>query len=1125
MRVWDRIPGMVRQLVCLLMFVLLLSGTGGRLFAQVTANFTSNVTSGCSPVVVNFNSTTSTGTITSWFWDLGNGNTSILQNPIDIYTTPGTYTVSLTVTGVGGSDTRTMVNYITVFQRPDVIIGASPQSGCVPLAVQFNNNSIAYPGPFSSLIWDFGDGNTSNSANPLHIYNVPGTYNVLLSTIDNNGCAATNSVPTTINVSTPINANFSFGLVGSCGAPVTANFTDISTGTGPFTYSWDFGDGSPLVTTQNPSHIYLANGSYTVTLIIDNGVGCQDTLVVPNAITISALNANFSAAPTQVCVGDPVVFSDLTTGLPLGWDWDFGDFGSSNAQNPSHAYAAPGFYSVELITTRGPGCADTVVQTNLIEVLPIPTANFSATNNTGCSAPLTVNFTDLSVGAVSWLWNFGDGDTSNAASPSHDYTANGTYSVSLTVTGLNGCTHTVTQNNLVQIIPPVANFTYSGIQAGCMPRTIMFDGFPHSTTTFGTISTYEWDFGDGVTSNNPNPNHTYTIPGNWTVTLIVTTTGGCKDTLTMPALISTGPDPQANFSANPQTVCFGEPVMFTDLSDTATAWGWDFGDGGTSTAQNPIYTYTSIGCFTVTLVAGINGCIDSESKNNFICVEGSEASFFASDTILCDTPATFTFTNTSSGTNLAAYWSFGDGTFDTILGPVVPVVHVYDSFGVFTVQLVSEETMVGCRDTFNLLVSVTKPTAGFTQNAILGCSPFPVTFADTSIGGITYQWTFGDGGISASANPTHNYLVAGNYLAQQIVIDTNGCSDTAISPVPIVVNGAVANFSAAPNVTCQNTPITFTDSSSSNSFVVRWTWDFGDGSPFFSGQNPPPHAYAIPDTYTVRLNVTDADSCTSTFFSAITITRPNAQFNQFPTIRCPGEPVGFNDSLSTGVAPLTFAWDFGDGNTAIGPNVLHAFITEDTFNVLLVVTDGIGCRDSSTRHMTIDSLEADFIALLSTASCPPLHASYQITNLVNIDSYTWNFGGGSPLVDNNPIPFHIYDSVGTFPVTLIVRSGSGCTDTLTILNGAVVNGPVGSFTFSPNVTCPGQPVQFVMNPAGAYANFWFFGDGSTQSGGNTATHAYSLSDTFTPALLLLDTISNCSLPATPPGPILVLPPP
>jgi PKD repeat protein len=235
MRVGDRIPGIIRQSICLTLFVLLLGSTGGRLFAQVTANFTSNVTSGCSPVVVSFNSTTSTGTITSWLWDLGNGNTSTVQNPTDIYSIPGTYTVTLTVTGVGGSDTRMMVNYITVFQRPDVIIGASPQSGCVPLGVQFTNNSIAYPGPFTSLIWDFGDGNTSNSANPPHTYSVPGTYNVLLSTIDNNGCAATNSVPTTINVSTPINANFSFGLVGSCGAPVTANFTDISTGTGPFT--------------------------------------------------------------------------------------------------------------------------------------------------------------------------------------------------------------------------------------------------------------------------------------------------------------------------------------------------------------------------------------------------------------------------------------------------------------------------------------------------------------------------------------------------------------------------------------------------------------------------------------------------------------------------------------------------------------------------------------------------------------------------------------------------------------------------------------------------------------------------------------------------------------------------
>ncbi|MBL0019117.1 MAG: PKD domain-containing protein [Bacteroidetes bacterium] len=1102
--------------------MLLLSGTGGILFSQVTANFTSNVTSGCSPVAVVFNSTSSTGTITSWFWDLGNGNTSTLQNPSDIYNTPGTYTVTLTVTGVGGSDTRTVVNYITVFQKPDVFIGATPTSGCVPLGVQFANNSIAYPGPFTSLIWDFGDGNTSNSANPFHTYSVPGTYNVLLSTVDNNGCSATNSVPTTINVSTPINANFSFALVGSCGAPVTANFTDISTGTGPFTYSWDFGDGSPLSTAQNPSHTYLANGSYTVTLIIDNGVGCQDTLVVPNAITISALNANFSAAPLQVCVGDPVAFTDLTTGGPLGWDWDFGDGGSSNAQNPSHAYAAPGFYSVELISTRGPGCADTVVQTNLIEVLPIPTANFSAANNTGCSAPLTVNFTDLSVGAVSWLWNFGDGNTSNLPSPPHTYTANGTYSVSLTVTGLNGCTHTVTQNNLVQIIPPVANFNFVGIQAGCMPRTINFTNT--STTTFGVITTYQWDFGDGSNSNNVSPNHTYTTPGTWTVTLIVTTSGGCTDTLVMPALISTGPNPQANFSGSPTTVCFGEPISFTDLSTAATAWGWTFGDGGTSNVQNPTYTYTAVGCYTVTLVVGNNGCIDSRTRNNYVCVEGSEASFTTSATFACDTPATFTFTNTSSGTNLKAYWSFGDGTFDTIPGPVGSVVHVYDSFGVFTVQLISEDTAAVCRDTFFLTVTVSKPTAGFTQNAILGCSPFPVTFADTSIGGITYQWTFGDGGNSAAANPTHNYLVAGNYLAQQIVIGANGCRDTAVSPVPIVVNGAVANFSAVPVATCQNTAITFTDLSTSNSALTAWSWDFGDGSPFVLVQGPLTHSYANPGPYTVRLNVTDANNCTSTFASTITITRPNAAFTQSATMRCPGETINFSASPSTGVGPLTYAWDFGDGVTTTGLNVSHSYATQDTFNVLLVVTDGNGCRDSIVQPMIIARPVAAFAAILSTASCPPLQASYQITNLVNIASWSWDFGDGSPIVNGNAAPFHTYNSPGTFAVTLIVQTITGCADTLLVPNGAVVSGPVGTFSFTPSVTCPGQPVEFIMSPAGAYLNFWTFGDGQAQLSGDTVIYAYSGAGTFTPALLVQDS-SGCQLAAPSMGPIQVLPPP
>ncbi|HEX2900940.1 MAG TPA: PKD domain-containing protein, partial [Bacteroidia bacterium] len=956
---------------------------------------------------------------------------------------------------------------------------------------------------------------------PPHTYASAGTYNVLLTTTDANGCSATSLSPTTVTVGQTINADFSFAVVGGCGAPLQVNFTDLSTGPGPFSYSWDFGDGSPIDQTQNPSHTYLSNSTFTVTLAIDNGQGCRDTLVMPNAVSLTALNADFAAVPRQACAGTPVNFTDLSTGVPTSWDWDFGDGGGSVAQHPSHAYALPGFYTVELIVHRGPGCADTLVQTNFIEVLPLPTAAFSAANNTGCQAPLPVTFSNSSIGAVSFLWNFGDGNTSTTASLVHAYTAPSNYTVSLTVTGANGCTHTLSQPNLVQIVPPVANFTFTGIQSGCMPRTIMFNDTVFSP--FDPVVTWNWDFGDGVTSTNPN--HTYTIAGNWTVSLIVFTAGGCSDTVIMPNLISTGPNPVVVFTANPRTVCIGEPVPFNNNSVNDSTWLWDFGDGNTSTLEDPVHAYDSIGNFTVTLTAGNNGCTGSQIRNNYIQVVGSEASFTANMVNACDTPATFNFTNTSSGNNLATYWDFGDGT----LANTFHASHVYTATGTYTVQLISEHLMTGCRDTFTRVVSVSWPTAGFIPNANGGCAPLAVQFTSTAVGVATFQWNFGDPGsgglnVSGLANPIHIYNSSGSFAVQQIVIDSNGCRDTAMTAMPIDMHDVVPDFGASPLLGCPAVPIAFTSLSSSDSPITNWTWNFGDGSPLVSGPVANPlHAYANPGNYTVTMTATDSNGCVDTRMrpNYIVITQPNPNFTQSADTLCPNEPMLVN-STSTGVAPLVHAWTFGDGGLGMGPNASHAYTAAGIYNVQLLVKDDNGCQDSIIRPMVIYTPVAAFSIDDSIADCPPLIANFQIGNTTNISSYSWDFGDGTPLVNNIPNPGHTYNTPGSFAVTLIVRSPTGCADTLIVPARVVVNAPAATFAFDRAVTCPGQPVQYVLNPAGTYLATWDFGDGQLQSGGDTVTHAYQNAGPFTPIVIVIDTAANCSIVAPSQGPIQVL---
>lgn len=255
-------------------------GGGGP--AAPNAAFVGSPTSGCAPLSVNFTDQ-STGDVTSWSWNFGDGATSTLQNPGHSYANAGSYTVSLTVTGPGGSDTETKTNYITVTTAPTAAFSGSPTSGNAPLTVSFTDQSTGSP---TSWSWNFGDGGSSTAQNPSHSYASAGTYTVAL-TVSNSCGSDTETKVNYITVSeAPCNppvANFS-GSPTTGTAPLNVNFTDQSTNS-PTSWSWDFGDGGTS-TAQNPSHTYSAVGTYTVSLTATNSCG-SDTETKVNYITVN----------------------------------------------------------------------------------------------------------------------------------------------------------------------------------------------------------------------------------------------------------------------------------------------------------------------------------------------------------------------------------------------------------------------------------------------------------------------------------------------------------------------------------------------------------------------------------------------------------------------------------------------------------------------------------------------------------------------------------------------------------------------------------------------------------------------------------------------------------------------
>ncbi|GAB4406115.1 MAG: hypothetical protein OHK0039_07600 [Bacteroidia bacterium] len=1063
--------------------------------AQPSANFVADTRAGCSPLTVHFTDLSS-GTIHTWFWDFGNGNTSVYDDVIATYTTPGTYTVSLTVTDTiaGLSSTRTEVAFITVYEDPDADFVADTTSGCAPLAVQFSDRSTPGNAAIASYLWDFGDGNLGSGPDPQHVYTTAGDFTVTLVVIDANGCSDTRVYNDLVSVTEVAQVSFAANPTTGCAAPLVVNFTSTVTPAGSYSYLWDFGDGTTS-SAPNPTHVYNTNGDYSITLTITDANGCQEQVRRDNYILINQPVADFRALDLAVCTGQPVQFENLSTGANT-YLWTFGDGAVANQSNPSHTYTLPGTYTVSLLATNPAGCDDFHGETAYITVYSAPGASFIANDNTGCTNPFVVTFSDNSFGdIVAWMWDFGNGNFSTGPNPTTTYTVPGTYTVSLTITSDDGCQATETIPNYIVVGPPQAAFDLGPLD-GCVPLTVNF--LDLSTSPADPIVSWVWNFGDGGVSNQQNPSYTYAAAGQYSVSLTVTTASGCQDTEVFQYVMA-GTRPTANFNANTREVCVNQVVNFTDLSTGgATAWFWNFGDGGVSFVQSPAYTYQDTGYFAVSLVVEYLGCPDTLIRDSFIHVVGPLADFTMNPANACNPPTLVSFFDESGGAT-AWNWTFGDGGSSSLRNPT----HTYLTTGNFQVTLVVTDSVSGCVNQAIQNIPITNPDAGFTVNDRLGCAPFDVQFTNTSTQANGYLWSFGDGATSTAANPAHTYAQPGLYTVRLIASD-GVCSDTLLIPNYVRVIGASANFTASTLTGCAPLAVTFNDTSVpfGSATIVGWQWTFGDGNT--SSQPNPTHVYAAPGSYSVSLTVLDDQGCQATLTrnQYITPTFPTANFVTTDTVACPGAFISFT-SLSTGVG-LSYLWDFGDGTTATTPNPTHLYPGNGIYHVSLQVTDVNGCSDTRVRmgYVNIGQPTASFTADTTSATCPPLTVNFLDQSSPNVVAWYWDFGDGSTSILRNPSK--IYTAAGDYTVRLIVTTAQGCQDTLIAPDLIQIQGPTGAFTFFPSTGCRPLNVDFAAtspNPLWTYS--WDFGDG-TGALGMTANHTYYTDTTISPILLIED---------------------
>ena len=1086
-----------------LILSILLTSLG--VFGQLPVpNFTANITSGCSPLVVDFTNLTA-GPFISYSWDLGTGGPPILNNPTPtmVYTNPGTYTVKLTVTNATGTDSLIKINYITVLPSPVVDFTVDKTSGCFPLPANFTDLSTIPSGTITNWLWDFGDGRLDTARNPQHIYRLDNIYNITLKATSNSGCVSSLTKNGYINVAIGVVPRFFNSFASSCRPPSSIDFFNSSTGPGTLSYQWNFGDGAPTSNALSPSHLYNAVGSYSVTLITTSSDGCIDSVSKPVDIPNSNISSSINA-PDTGCVNQPMNFTSVSSPPADSSGWSFGDGTFTSGFSVVKTFNSPGTYNVKL-TNLFVVCLDTVVKR--IVVLDTPRVDFF-TNDTGnCRGPYTVNFSDRSSGVVSWSWDFGDGSPpSTLQNPSHTYTNLGRYTIKLTATNRNGCTNTRIKTDYIKISPPTITFTNLP-DSGCVPLTINPIAVVNAPDG---VASYFWNFGDGVTDSRPAPTHQYNATGTYTISLAVVTNGGCLQTLSIPQGIKVGASATADFSATPLSVCAGDPVTFTDLSTgTITGYRWDFGDTGTSTLRNPVYKYSDTGRFTVKLNVYNNGCPSVAIKPLYVSVSGAVARF--KYTVNCSNKQQVAFRDSSLNAS-SILWDFGDGSpTTTALNPV----HNYPALGIYDVKLTAVQGP--CTYVQVTRIRLIDERSAYNYAPSVLCRGAVTTLTATSIDSNVkkYEWDFGNGIFAPGTRVISKIFDTPRlYITRLAITDINGCTDTATRN--IAVGGPRAIFRAINPTGCTGITVNFIDSSQNDGInsIVSHTWDFGDGAVQTINSPPVSHQYNTTGFFNVKLKVVDAVGCSDSMIqnSLVVASRPRAQFVvPDDTISCPGRPIQFL-TTSTG-ALVGHLWTFGDGLTSNLRNPQHPYMNVGTYSVKLWVIDRYGCTDSITKtnRIIIDTPYAAFTVSDSIGLCPPFRVDFKYTGRFE-KSVRWFFGDG--VTSDTIAPGHLYTSSGVYIAKLVVTSPGGCTDTA--FQRIQVYGPNGKISFVPTGGCIPTTSTLTLNSTNTDVIRWLFGDGNATPlnpprKDTIVTHTYVDGGDFLPQAILTDTTTNCSV--------------
>lgn len=1037
----------------------------------------------------------------------------------------GTTTLEYTITDDGGNSESCSFN-ITVDAKPVAGFNFSP--ACAGEAMFFTNTSTIQAGySIVSHTWDMGDGSGPvTQVNPLFIYPIAGDYDVTLTVVTADGC--TDFITQTVTVTPSPVADFNAAPVclGATTAFVNLSSIDVSY-TGNVDYVWNFGDGSPTSTDENPTHTYATSGTFTVTLTATNDDGCTDQ--IQKFAIVSALpQAQFTSS--SVCEGVATQFTDLSFGTNLSYAWDFGDSNTSADQNPAHIYATSGGYSVSLTVTAPGGCQSFI--TNNVTVIAPPAVDFSF--NDVC-AGVDIQFTNAS-SVGSYGWDFGDNTFSILNNPIKSYPTEGFYDVTLTVLSPQSCSASLTQQVeifrnphftlettpalcfggstgtlFVNPIPPVANFwdisinggadvtnqfLYTGLPAGnytvdvvdefgCLGSGATVIGEPAAPVSIGTPQlTNLLCNGDNsgslmIAASGGTAPYTFAInggtpqnDGNFTglaaddYFVEVIDDNGCSESTQFYTIAQPAPLSLALVTSS-NLLCNGDNsgIVSTEASGGTTPYEYSI-NGGTF-GSSPDFTGLAAGLQSV-IVRDANGC---ETPLNVTLTQPGilQVSVINSSNALCNGQATGTVTvAASSGTGPYQYSKDGvnfqgSGSF-TGLGAGVHTFIASD--------------VNGC--TAEISHTVAEPAMlgiATTSSPVLCFGASSGSISVTATGGTTpYTYSF-NGGNSFFSTPVASGLPSGIYTV--VVRDANGCETSQSVEVTEAATLLVLE-AATTNVSCfegSNGSVALTASGGTPTYGYSADGVVFQSASTFSGLSAGNY------TFTVK----DINGCTAE--TTVEVTEPPTAVAITNVVtNAPACGNTANGAITLQAGGGTPGYTYSSNGVDFQASALLGGLAAGTYTV--VVMDANGCTATSTA--TLDAppaLEITVNQLVGVECAGTFTGTIDVSADGGTPGYTWALSGGTP---QSPGIFNELTN-GAYIVQL--TDANGCNTSIEVELPALFALPAVDFAW----VISGEAVWFQNQSQFGDTYLWDFGDGTTSTE-ESPIHFYAVPGFYTVTL-------------------------